>query len=492
MRKIIRSKIASGEHRIMQRVSALCVFMESARLIRGVDLRGATAINIISMIGIGPLVTIPLVLGSLHGPLSIAGWILGAGLALCDGLVWAELGALYPSSGGTYGYLREIFGRNSLGRFLAFLFVWQIIFAAPLLQASGYIGFAHYAAYLFPQLSSSTWGMQALAIAVGIATLLALYRGIGAVSRMSVWLGGAALLTLLCVIAASYAHFSSAQALALPVHDSFWGGLRAGLGQALIIALYDYMGYNQSSCIGDEVRDPARTIPRSIILSIGLVALLYVTMQLGILGAIPWQAIIPDAAGNLPAIGNYVASVVVEHSFGVLAAGIVTVLILITAFASVYGNLLGFSRIPYAAAVDGVFLRPFAHVHTKNRFPDVSLVAMGVLALPACLLSLSDVINALTTGLIIIQSIAQIFGLFFIRVRDVRSPSRMWLFPVPALLALAGWTYLFLNAGKAAIIFGIASLLCGAAVFLIRARVSRDWPFAQPPKGPLAVHKGTG
>lgn len=451
--------------------------MDSGRLVRGIDLRGATAINVISMIGIGPLITIPLVLGYLHGPLSIAGWIIGAALALCDGLVWAELGALYPGSGGTYGYLREIFGRNSLGRLLAFLFVWQIIFAAPLLQASGYIGFAHYAAYFFPGLASSPWAMQALAIGVGIITLFALYRGIAAVSRASVWLGGFALVTLLCVIAASYAHFNAAQGSAMPVHDSFWNGMRAGLGQALIVALYDYMGYNQSSCVGGEVRDPARTIPRSILISILLVAILYVTMQVGILGAIPWQSIIPDAGGNLPAAGNYVASIVVEHAFGIIAAGIVTILILITAFASVYGNLLGFSRIPYAAAEDGVFLKPFAHVHRRMRFPDVSLIVMGILALPACLLSLQDVINALTTGLILIQSVAQIFALFALRARRIRSPYRMWLFPLPALFALAGWLYLFQAAGVPAIVFGIVSLGCGAVVFLVRARIQKEWPF---------------
>jgi len=451
--------------------------MAAGRLIRGVDLRGATAINIISMIGIGPLITIPLVLGALHGPLSLMGWLIGAGLALCDGLVWAELGAMYPSSGGTYGYLREIFGRTTLGRLLAFLFVWQIIFAAPLLQASGYIGFAHYAAYLFPGLAARPWEMQALAVGVGLATLIALYRGIAQVSRMSIWLGVVALVTLLCVIGASYAHFSATQALAMAPHDSFWNGMRAGLGQALIIALYDYMGYNQSSCVGGEVRDPARTIPRSILTAIVIVAALYVTMQFGILGAIPWQSIVPDAAGNLPAIGNYVASVIVQHAFGVVAAGTVTVLILITAFASVYGNLLGFSRIPYAAAEDGIFLKPFAHVHGTKRFPDVSLVVIGLLALPACLLSLQDVINALTTGLIIIQSVAQIFALFFLRARGIRSPYRMVLFPIPAIFALAGWAYLFYSAGKPAIIFGLVSLLCGALAFLVRALIRKEWPF---------------
>jgi amino acid transporter len=450
-------------------------------LIRGVGLRGAVAINVISMIGIGPLITIPLVLGALHGPLSLAGWVLGAGLALCDGLVWAELGSRYPGSGGTYGYLREVFGARKLGRFLAFLFVWQTIFSAPLLQATGYIGFANYAGYLVPQLAASPWATKALAVLVGVVTLLALYRAITSVARIGTWLALASVATLLCVIAASYAHFSGAQAFALPPHDSLWDGLRAGFGQALIIAMYDYAGYFQSSAIGDEVRDPARTIPRSIVISIGLVAALYVVMQIGVLGAIPWQSIVPRADGSLPPAGAHVASTVVEKVFGNGAALGVTVLILITAFASVYGNLLGFSRVPYAAALDGVFLKPFAHVHARLRFPDVSLLAIGLLALPACLFPLDQVINALTTSIVLIQAIAQIAALFAMRRRGVIAPYRMWLYPLPALIALAGWLYIFAASGTSAIVYGLVSLAAGAVVFLVRAARVREWPFTAAP-----------
>ena len=458
-------------------------------LIRGVGLRGAVSINLISMIGIGPLITIPLVVGYLHGPLSLAGWLLGAVLALCDGLVWAELGSLFPGSGGTYGYLREVFGRHGVGRLLAFLFVWQTVFVAPLNQATGYVGFANYASYLAPPLARSSFGgtvlgthwsisgIQLLAIAMGIVTVLALYRRITMVSNIGILLGAASVVTLLCVIVASYARFSTVQALSLQPGDSFWLGLRAGLGQALIIAMYDYLGYNQSSCIGGEVREPARTIPRSIVIAIAVVAVLYVSMQFGILGAIRWQSILPAADGSLPPLAQHVASVVVEHSFGVGAALVVTLLILITAFASVYGNLLGYSRVPFAAARDGVFLRSFAHIHSSARFPDVSLLVMGLLALPFCLLNLGDIINWLTTGIVLIQSIAQIVALAVVRARRIAAPYRMSLYPVPALVALAGWSYVFLSAGTHAIVFGIATLLVGLFVYLIRARLAHDWPF---------------
>ncbi len=452
--------------------------MIDERLIRGVNLRGAIAINVISMIGIGPLITIPLVLGALHGPLSLAGWIAGALLALCDGLVWAELGSVFPGSGGTYGFLREAFGRAGLGRLLAFLFVWQTIFVAPLIQATGYIGFANYAGYLFPALAASAWAIKALAITVGVVTLVALYRAITAVSRISIWLAIASIVTLVFIIAASYTHFSAGQALALPAGDSFWTGLRAGLGQALIIAMYDYLGYGQSSCVGGEVRDPARTLPRSILISIVLVALLYITMQFGILGAVKWEAIVPLADGSLPPLGQHLASAIVERAFGVGAAVAVTVLVLVTAFASVYGNLLGYSRIPFAAADDGMFLPAFAHVHRSGRFPDVSLVAIGLLALPACLFPLDQIINALTTGIVLIGSIAQIAAVVAIRRRGIRAPYRMWLFPAPALIALVGWLYVFEQSGTAAIIYGLATLLAGLAAYLVWAARARAWPFA--------------
>ncbi len=448
------------------------------RLIRGVGLPGAIAVNVISMIGIGPLITIPLVLTALHGPLSLIGWLAGALLALCDGLVWAELGSLLPGSGGTYGYLLNVFGSTKLGRLLAFLFVWQTLFFAPLTLASGYIGFANYSGYLFPAIAASHQASVALAIAVGLVTLLALYRPITTISRIGIVLAGAALLTLACVVVASYARFSWTQALALPAHDSLWAGLRAGLGQALIIAAYDYFGYNQANCIGDEIHDPARTLPRSIVISIALVAIVYVTMQLGVLGAIPWQSVVAGPDGNLPPLGAHLASAVVERAFGVVAAGGVTLLILVTAFASVFGVLLGSSRIPYAAAVDGVFLRAFAHVNRTGRFPDVSLVALGILALPACLFPLDQVINALTTGIVLIQSIGQIAALAVVRARKVRAPYRMWLYPFPALLALAGWLFLFFSAGTAAILFGFITLAAGVAVFVIRAAFQQQWPFA--------------
>src|SRR5438270_11509337 len=140
----------------------------SSELIRGVGLREATALNMIDMIGVGPFITIPLIISAMAGPQAMLGWIFGAALAICDGLVWAELGAAMPNSGGSYGYLKEIYGPERLGRLIAFLFIWQLSFSAPLSIASGCIGLARYAAYVFPSLEP-VWTSAATQIYVPFA-----------------------------------------------------------------------------------------------------------------------------------------------------------------------------------------------------------------------------------------------------------------------------------------------------------------------------------
>jgi amino acid transporter len=289
-------------------------------------------------------------------------------------------------------------------------------------------------------------------------------------------LGAVSVLTLVCVAGAAFVHWSPHVALALAPGDSLWGGLRAGLGSALVIAMYDYIGYNSANTIGDEVTEPQRTLPRSIGISIVLVAVLYITTQTGVLGAIPWQSFVPLADGTLPPLGQHLASAIVARAFGAPAAMGVTVLILITAFASVYGVLLSASRIPYAAAADGLFLRPFAHVHARHRFPDVSLLVMGGIALIACFFTLDQVISALTAFIVLVQSIAQIVALFVMRASGVRAPYRMWLYPLPALVALVGWIYIFCSAGGLAIGVSAIVVAAGAAVYFATRRSTIDGP----------------
>lgn len=445
-------------------------------MIRAIDLRGAIAINVITMIGIGPLVTIPLVIAALGGPFALIGWIAGALVALCDGLVWAELSSRYPGSGGTYVYLRNAFGPQRLGKALAFLFNWQFLLAAPCLLASGYIGFTNYAAYYYPPLATNTVAHDAVAVGIGIVTLILLYRRTSAVAALSALLALAAVLTIVLVALAGLTHPNFAHTLPLGRPERLGAGFLAGFGTALYITLYDYAGYADAALLGDEVVRPQRTIPLAIVLSVVIVAVLYVLLQIGVLGAVPWRSLL-DAHGAPTAQAQYVGAFVVERTWGRTAAVVVTALVLVTAFASVYGNLLGFSRISFAAARDGAFLPVFGRLHPRKRIPHVALLVVGLLSLIASLFTLDQVIAFLTAGIVLIQGIAQIIALGVLRVRDAQAPFRMPLYPLPALVALIGWAWAFSFTGAGAIALGVGWLVAGTIVYLLAARFERWWPF---------------
>ena len=447
-------------------------------MIRGIGLRSATSINVITMIGIGPLITIPLVIAQLHGGVALVAWIVGGVIALCDGLVYAELATLYPGSGGTYLFLRETFGRHRWGRLLAFLFAWQVVLSTPLTIATGYIGFAHYAGYFWTPLASNALLQGIVAASVAIVTLVLLYRPINVVGAVGVALGGVAVATLAAIVVAAAPHVSFARAFSTEPHAGVIATLAAGLGPALVITLYDYSGYGSSCSLGDEVRSPVRVLPASILLSIAVVGFLYIALQIGVLGVIPWRELVPATPkGPMPDIANFVGSNLVERVWGMWPARAITLAVLVTAFASTFGGLLGASRIPYAAAVDGVFLGPFARLHRRGRFPSVSLLVLGLLTIPPCFLQLGDVIGALTAGLTLVQPLGQIVALCALRGRGVRAPYRMWLFPLPALIAFVGWAYIFISSGKSAIAYGLLTLGAGAIVYVWRARRAAEWPF---------------
>ncbi len=437
-------------------------------MIRGVGLRSAVAINIATIVGAGPLITIPLVVAAMHGSVSVWPWIAGALVALCDGLVYAELASRFPRSGGTYAYLREAFGAHGPGRLLAFMFVWQYLFAAPLFLASGYIGFAQYAAYLVPAAAQPVIA-HAIAIAVGAIVLLSLYRTIPAIARTALILGGVAVVTLVTIALCGFVHpTQNIGALIAPAFAP--SGLSiVALGAAMVYTLYDYAGYNDVCQIGDEVIAPVKTIPRAIVISIATVGVAYVALNLGVFSALP----LSDVANS-----TFVASLAVERTAGHAMAVIVTVAILITAFASTYGLLLGASRVPYAAALDGDFLPPFARLHPVKRFPHVALLVLGLLALPATLFSLDTVINVLTAGIVLVQGAGGTIAVLVLRRRAEPAPFRLPLFPLPVFVALGAWLFLFWSSGSFAMLVGVATLALGAAIFLVRARSARSWPFA--------------
>ena len=431
------------------------------------------------------------------------GWIAGAVFALCDGLVWAELGAAMPTAGGSYQYLKEAYGPNSLGRLLSFLFIWQLSFSAPLSIASGCIGLAHYAGYIWPGLNhiwlSHTYhlgvpllGSLDVSTVLLSGTLVAmascafivflLYRRITVIAKMAelLWVGVA--IAIAWIIFAGLTHFNPARAFDFPkgaftLSPAFF----TGMGAAMLIATYDYWGYYNVCFLGGEVKDPGRTIPRALILSILAVAAIYIVMNISVLGVIPWR----EMTGHTTEQNNYIVSVFMERIYGNWAGRTIAALIIWTAFASVFSLLLGYSRVPYAAALDGNYFRAFARVHPEKRFPTISLLALGAVAMCFCLLRLADVIAALVVIRILLQFIVQAVGVIVLRRRrpDMPRPFRMWLYPVPALMAILGFCYiLFARKNfQREIKYAFLILVAGLLVYFVRSWKRREWPFTALP-----------
>ena len=443
---------------------------EKYGLVRGFGLLEATSLNMTNMVGVGPFITIPLIIAAMGGPQCMIGWVLGAILSLCDGMVWAELGAAMPGTGGSYLFLKESFKTGRLGMLLPFLFVWQFIVSGPLEVASGYIGFAQYADYFWP--AWGPWQNRALVVAVGLITLLLLYRRITAIGRLTVLLWAGMLITMGFVIGSGLlqmARHGAALALDFPPNAfKFSIGFALGLGRAMLIAMYDYLGYYGVCYVGGEVRNPEHVMPRAIFYSVAGVAVMYTVMNFSIIAVVPWR----EAMQSKLVVAEFM-----RRLYGPWVAGAVTILVLWTAFAACFAVLLGYSRIPYAAALDGYFFKVFARLHAKGEFPYVSLLVMGALSIVGGLFSLDWVLSALLTGRILVQFIAQIFAVHYLRKYrpDIDRPFKIWLYPLPSLLAFIGWSYIFLTSGWTFIAFGLGTLLAGVAAFWLWRRQAPQW-----------------
>ncbi|HUR47712.1 MAG TPA: APC family permease [Candidatus Saccharimonadales bacterium] len=443
------------------------------QLPRRFGLLSATALNMTNMIGIGPFITIPLLMTALKGPQAMMGWGIALIIAICDGMIWSELGAAFPGSGGTYLFLKQGFGPKTFGRMMAFLFIWQFILSGPFEIASGYIGFSQYLHFLWPQMTPLVSG--AIIVGIGLLTIALLYRRISGIEKITIALWIGTLLTIGSVLATGLGHFNPKIAFDFD-RDSFQFsvGFLFGLGAASRIGVYDYLGYYDICYIGDEVRDPGRVIPRSIISSVILVASIYIGINLSIIGIVPWREFVP--AGDPPAP---VASLMMQKIHGSRIAVLFTVMVLWTALGSVFALLLGYSRIPYAAARDGYFFKVFARLHPQKNFPHISLLVMGAISIVFSFMNLGQVIDGLLATRIIIQFVGQIFALILLRRRapDLARPYRVWLYPIPALIAVLGWAFIFATMDSQIILYSSIALIVGLLAFLGWSRYSRSWPF---------------
>ena len=432
----------------------------------------ATATNVIGMVGVGPFLTIPFMVSAMNGPHLIYAWAFGAVLALCDGLVYAELGAALPGSGGPYLYLREAYRPFGLGRLLSFVFIFQVVLVAPLSIAGGAVGFADYLGFYWTTMSPAAHNLIAAGVCVAMTALL--YRQIESVGRLAVIMLAVVLLTVGWVIVAGLIHFSWAQAFDFPpAAYRLDAGLIRAIGAGGLLAMYNYGGYTNVCYLGDEIRRPERTMPRAIVLSIVVVVMLYVVMSTVMLGVIPWR----EAQQSHTIASLFIGRTVSDPGLSRTASVAMNALILFVTASSLYAVILGYSRIPFAAARDGQFFEAFGRVHRTKHFPYVSLVTLGGLAVPFCFFTLGQLVSWLILVQILSQFIWVCGGVILIRRYrpDIVQPFRMWLYPAPALVSLVLWVYIFATGPAAGILFSVVFFTAALAVFpLLRRRLPRS------------------
>jgi amino acid transporter len=446
----------------------LTVSSSSPALERRLGFGSATTINVLAMVGVGPFLTIPLLLQTMQGPPALLGWLAGAMVAIADGLVWSELGAAMPQSGGGYQYVLEAYDRHRLGRLMGFLFLWQTVACMPLTLASGAVGFSQYAMFLYP--SMTAWQARALAMIVSLLSMMFAYRRIDSVGRWSLVFGlvvvGAAGWIIGEGMLNAHPDLVAIPSGAWDLSRRFW----LGFGTATLYAMYTYAGYNTVCNVGDEVIRPEATIPRSIVASILIVGALYVAMNVSIISVMPWQEAMRS---------KYIASDLIARLHPGIAASVMTVLILIITMAGLFAGMLGASRIPYAAAVDGRFFKVFARLHPTRSFPSFAVLFIGLSSAICCLLEFDALVTAIVVISVMIGSFPVLAAVVIVHLRrpDIRLPFRMWLYPVPVLIALTGWTAVVAASGLAYFVIGLGLLGLGIGAYLWRAKQAAEWPF---------------
>lgn len=353
---------------------------------------------------------------------------------------------------------------------MSFLFVWQTSIQAPLVVASAAIGFAQYFSYL---VELSFWQEKMISGGAVILVFLLLYRKIEAVGRISVFFGCIVILTILWIIISGLSHHAH------PIHllpgsghlfsdGNFIHGLRDGSVQTI----YAFLGYYNVCHLGKEIKNPGKNIPRSIFISIAGIAVLYLLMNISVMGVLPWQSIRAD--------NKFLVSSFMEQLSGHTAGVAITVLILCIALSSLFAVVLGYSRVPYAAAVDGNFFRIFSRLHPSKEFPYVSLIVLCCAGfLFSLIFKLGDVIRAILAMRILVQFIGQAVGVVILRQKfgSRNLPFKMWLFPLPVILSISVWAFLLMATGWFAV-YGSLMALAGLVVFFIKENWLRRRPLA--------------
>jgi amino acid transporter len=424
----------------------------------------------IDMVGIGPFVVMPFVVAQFNSGLFIWAWIFGAFAALMDGMIWSELGAKYPLAGGTYNFHRIAFGEKG-GKLMSFLFVWQTAIQAPLVVASAAIGFAQYLTYI---VDLNEWQQKFVSGGLVLLVLLLLYRKIESIGKISVLFGSIVILTIVWIIISGLSHQQYPVKLFPAGNESFFTyAFWAAIGHASVKSVYAYLGYYNVCHLGGEIKNPGKNIPRSIFISIIGIATLYLLMNISVMSVMPWQSVNAE--------DRYLVSSFMEKLYGHQAGVIVTILILCIAFSSLFAVVLGYSRVPYAAAADGNFFEPFAKLHPTKNFPYISLIVLCTLGfIFSTLMRLGEVISSILAMRILVQFIGQSVGVVLLRQKFGTGglPFKMWLFPVPVILSVCIWLFLLVSTGMFAI-WGILIAITGVVFYFMFMKNRKKEPTAK-------------
>ena len=442
--------------------------MNAPKLQRSLGLFQSTVVNMIDMVGIGPFVTLPIVMG-LMGSMFLYAWIAGAVLSLVDAMIWSELGAAYPLAGGSYNFLKEAYGKNGMGRMMSFLYVWQTIIQAPLVAASAAIGFSQYLGYL---VDLDPLQQKLVSAAVIVVVTILLYRKIDSIGKIAVLLWTGVILTIGWIIIGGIAHGNFLQPLKDINADFSWGQLASfAFGQACIKSVYSYLGYYNVCHLGAEIKNPGKNIPRSMFISVIGIAILYIAMNMSVSSVISWQEVKHwQEAG----INTFVVSTFIERLYGHSAANIITVMILWVALASLFAVMLGYSRVPYAAAIDGAFFKVFGKLHPTRNFPYISLLVIAAFGfIFSMLFRMSDVISGILAMRIMVQFIGQAVGVVILRRRNGKAhlPYKMPLYPLPVIISVFIWLFLFISTGWFAL-WGSLIAIAGVIVYFLVNRIT--------------------
>ena len=443
--------------------------MSDNTLKRKISLLQATAINMTEMVGIGPFVVLSTVAATMRGPSFLYAWLAGAFLAFIDAMVCSELGAAFPMAGGSYNFLKEGYGPK-WGRLTSFLFVWQTMIQAPLVIASAAIGFSKYFGYV---IIVNTLQARMVSGSVVVLIVLLLYRKIEEIGKITILLWICVLATIAWVIGSGMAHGNFIQPLTRVNEGAHFDGVfGAALGLASIQTVYSYLGYYNVCHLGGEIINPHKNIPKSMFISIAGIMLLYLLMNVSVASVLPYNVLVNS---------NFVVSDFIETLQGGTMATIVTVLILIVAFASVFSGTLGYTRVPYAAALDGSFFKVFAKLHPTKNFPYISLLVLGGIAFIFSIIftDIKDVVHAILAMRILTQFVAQAAGLILLhrKKRNIVLPWKMPLYPLPVIIDIAMWIALLFYTGWGMIDWALVFIAAGTMVFFIKAKVNNEWPF---------------